>query len=100
MSDAALNVAIIGGGIAGLAAASVLRRKHRVTVFERNPQGVPESGATVGIGPNGSRMAASLGLTREQLGGVFCNGIQTYDQNESLLTESKLNYAEVFDSEW
>jgi predicted NAD/FAD-binding protein len=33
-----MNIAIIGGGIAGLAAAHLLSRQHRVTLFERHAQ--------------------------------------------------------------
>jgi predicted NAD/FAD-binding protein len=33
-----VNIAVIGGGAAGLSAAYVLQRRHAVTVFEREPQ--------------------------------------------------------------
>ena len=31
-----LNIAVIGGGIAGMAAAWLLHQRHQVTVYERN----------------------------------------------------------------
>jgi salicylate hydroxylase len=100
MTDTVFQVAIVGGGIAGLAAASVLRKKHKVTIFERNAKDVPESGAAVGLGPNGSKMALALGLSQEGLRGVVSQGIKTYDQHENKLNETGLDYAKIFGSEW
>jgi predicted NAD/FAD-binding protein len=36
MTDRALNIGIIGAGVAGISAAYLLQRKHHVTLFEKN----------------------------------------------------------------
>ncbi|KXH26759.1 hypothetical protein CSAL01_00305 [Colletotrichum salicis] len=95
-----LRVAIIGGGIAGLAAARVLREAHDVTIYERNSPEATESGAAVGLGPNGSKMAARLGLTKESLKAIVSDGFRSYDQNGNLLKESRIDCLESFGSEW
>lgn len=56
------NIAVIGGGIGGLAAALALgRRGARVTVFEQAPV-LAEVGAGLQIGPNGVAVLEALGL--------------------------------------
>ncbi|KAK1675374.1 hypothetical protein BDP55DRAFT_768498 [Colletotrichum godetiae] len=95
-----LRVAIIGGGIAGLAAARVLREAHDVTIYERNSPEATESGAAVGLGPNGSKMAARLGLTIESLKAVVSDGFRSYDQSGNLLNESRIDCLQSFGSEW
>jgi predicted NAD/FAD-binding protein len=36
MKDTPLNIAVIGGGVAGIVAAYLLQRRHRVTLYEKN----------------------------------------------------------------
>jgi predicted NAD/FAD-binding protein len=36
MNDRVLNVAVVGAGVAGLTAAYLLARRHRITIFEKN----------------------------------------------------------------
>ncbi|KAF4869658.1 FAD-dependent monooxygenase OpS4 [Colletotrichum siamense] len=95
-----LRIAIIGGGIAGLAAARVLREQHDVTVYERNASDTAEAGAAVGLGPNGTKMAKSLGLDKESLKAVVSSGFRTFDQTGALLKESRMDCAKAFGSEW
>ena len=57
-----MKIAIIGGGIGGLAAALALSQNaHDITVFERSA-GIREIGAGVQISPNAGRLLHSLGL--------------------------------------
>src|SRR5262245_15053164 len=65
MSKNQLRVAIVGGGIGGVAAATVLlRRGMEVRLYEQAPA-FAEVGAGVAIQPNGARMLERLGLDHE-----------------------------------
>lgn len=58
------TILIIGGGIAGLAAATALAQKnHKVTVLESKP-GLNEFGASIGITSNGVRPLKAWGLQK------------------------------------
>ena len=62
MSTTALRVAIVGGGIGGLAAANALvRRGMDVRVYEQAPA-LAEVGAGLALQPNGLRMLRRLGF--------------------------------------
>ncbi|MER5934003.1 FAD-dependent monooxygenase [Streptomyces sp. NPDC002054] len=62
MSNPTLNVAVIGAGIGGLAAAMMLRRAGlHVDVYEQAPV-LSEVGAGLHLAPNGSRLLHRLGL--------------------------------------
>lgn len=57
-----LNVAVVGAGIGGLAAALALAaRGHDITLYERRT-GFGETGAGIQLSPNASRILISLGL--------------------------------------
>src|SRR5436190_4960042 len=65
MSTSPLRVAIVGGGIGGVAAANaLLRRGIEVRVYEQ-ASALTEVGAGVAIQPNGVRMLRRLGLGDE-----------------------------------
>ena len=36
LNDVRLRIAVVGGGVAGIAAAHLLQRRHEVTLFEKN----------------------------------------------------------------
>jgi salicylate hydroxylase len=62
MSTNPLRVAVVGGGIGGVAAAlALLRRGLDVRLYEQAPA-LTEVGAGVAIQPNGARMLRALGL--------------------------------------
>jgi salicylate hydroxylase len=65
MSTGPLRVAIVGGGIGGVAAAvALLRHRIDVRLYEQAPA-LTEVGAGVAIQPNGARMLRRLGLGDE-----------------------------------
>lgn len=59
-----LDVAIIGGGVAGLTTALALRRHPgvRVQVYEQQSPALREIGALIGLAPNGLRTLEKLGV--------------------------------------
>ena len=62
MSLAGRQIAVIGAGIGGLAAAAALaQRRASVTVFERSPS-LGEVGAGLQIAPNGVAVLEALGI--------------------------------------
>ncbi|MEU4147304.1 FAD-dependent monooxygenase [Streptomyces parvulus] len=75
-----LRIAVVGGGIGGLAAALALTRKdHRVRVFEQAPE-LRESGVGMHLGPNGSRLLERWGLgERLRALGVRPTGMEVRD---------------------
>ena len=65
MSTSPLRVAVVGGGIGGVAAAhALLQRGMEVRLYEQAPA-LTEVGAGVAIQPNGARMLKRLGLGDE-----------------------------------
>jgi salicylate hydroxylase len=62
MARAARKIAVVGGGIGGLAAALALHRAgFRVDVYEQAPQ-LSEIGGGINMGPNAARILYRLGL--------------------------------------
>lgn len=95
-----LNIAIIGAGIAGLAAAAVLRRQHSVVIYESDLSAAPETGAAIGIGPNGSKLLQdAFALSADRLQAVKCHGTRTHSASGDVIREIK-DMTASFDSDW
>ncbi|OLN83721.1 Salicylate hydroxylase 5 [Colletotrichum chlorophyti] len=95
-----LRIAVVGGGIAGLASAAVLRQKHDVVVYDRDALDAPERGAGIGLGPNGTKMLKTAFQFRsENVKATVCDGSRTYDKDGNLVREMT-GVTEPFGSEW
>ncbi|KAJ5494541.1 hypothetical protein N7463_010628 [Penicillium fimorum] len=88
-----LRVAIIGGGIAGLAAAAFLRKNRHcnITVYERRDADSQETSAGLGLGPNGISIAKQLGIDRKEIHGVVGAGYRTYNIHEKEISKSRIS---------
>lgn len=88
-----LRIIIVGGGIAGLAAAIALRAPNRqITVLEQSRL-LREIGALISLQPNASRiLQKTWGLNKEleQARGLIDQGIRVYDVDGKLVTEVPL----------
>ncbi|KAH6619056.1 hypothetical protein C7974DRAFT_401415 [Boeremia exigua] len=95
-----LNITIIGGGIAGLFAARVLREKHNVTVLEKSSGG-NEVGAAVTPGPNATKCLYKYGWNPQKCGALSLSKVRTLDHKGALVQEQDVSgIKELFGSDW
>ncbi|KAH7014592.1 uncharacterized protein B0I36DRAFT_355783 [Microdochium trichocladiopsis] len=78
-TDKPLKVLVVGGGIGGLMAATVLRHQgHDITIFERT-QLAQETSAAVHIAPNAYGLLKRFGLVPEDIGANPVKGVTEWD---------------------
>jgi salicylate hydroxylase len=89
-----LRVAVIGSGIAGLAAAAFLRKHPQfiITVYELRGADFKESSAALGLQTNGTSIVEQLGITREEVRGVTGAGYRTYNIREEPMSKGKVAF--------
>ncbi|KAJ5670985.1 hypothetical protein N7507_000112 [Penicillium longicatenatum] len=87
-----LRVAIIGGGIAGLAAAGFLRKhpQYIVTVYELRSEDWQESSAALGLQTNGTSIVEQLGITRKEIRADTGSGYRTYNIREEQMSTGRV----------
>ncbi|KAJ1323508.1 salicylate hydroxylase [Microdochium nivale] len=86
-TDKPLKVLIVGGGIGGLMAATVLRRHgHDITIFERS-QLAQETSAAVHIAPNAYGLLKRFGMIPEDIGANPVKGVTEWNQQGKIMFE-------------
>ncbi|TGJ85043.1 hypothetical protein E0Z10_g3722 [Xylaria hypoxylon] len=95
-NDTPLRVAIVGSGIAGLAAARILREKHDVTVYERGEPSVATGGQGIANFPNSTRILESIGFDYRRVGSVELAGWNSLDKHGKHLYSSDYNMRERY----
>ena len=90
-----LNIVIVGGGIAGLAIATALRKDHHVTVLERS-SGTHETGAAITSMANATRVLEGWNFNFERAGAIACFGMIQYTMKGKELFRVAENSKEKF----
>ncbi|RNJ55906.1 hypothetical protein D7B24_007902 [Verticillium nonalfalfae] len=96
METAKLGVIIVGSGLAGLAAARVLREQHHVTVFERGDRAVATGGQGICIFPNGVKVLEAHGYDRTRTKAVVQTGHRAYDKHGDLKHDDETDFMEQY----
>ncbi|KAI0469143.1 FAD binding domain protein [Xylaria cf. heliscus] len=96
--NAHLRVAIVGSGIAGLAAARILREKHEVTVYERGEPSITIGGQGIANYPNATQILSAMGFDYKRVGSVELGGWKTVDKSGKYLHGTKFNMRERYGS--
>ncbi|KAI1420351.1 FAD binding domain protein [Xylaria sp. FL1777] len=84
-SEPRLRVAIVGSGIAGLAAARILREKHDVTIYERGEPSVETGGQGIAAFPNATHILESMGFEYARAGSIEINMWNAFDKHGNFL---------------
>ncbi|KAF9888871.1 hypothetical protein FE257_008240 [Aspergillus nanangensis] len=102
MTDPAFNIIIVGGGIAGLAAAIALRAERRnITVLEQSPFN-KEIGATISLQPNASKIVEGqwgLEAALKEQGSMVDEAFEVYNTSGTLEMRIPLSTKERFGAE-
>lgn len=95
-----LQIAIIGGGIAGTMAACVLREQHDVTVYERGEEGNIGGGQAIAFSPGSVKILEDYGFDPKRAGSVSGRGFRVYHQDGCLKKAIPIDIAKEFGAEW
>lgn len=83
-----LSIVVIGSGVAGLAAAAVLRPSADVKIIERGNTARISGGQGISLGPNAVKILDSLGWDREKTQAVVAKGLKAYDARSGNLVST------------
>lgn len=92
MTESKLHAIVVGSGLAGLAAASVLRIHHNVTVYERGSPNIATGGQGIVLYPNGIKILKSVRFDGSRAGGVPCHGYRMLDKDGKLLEDIPIDF--------
>ncbi|KAL7621839.1 hypothetical protein AAE478_007339 [Parahypoxylon ruwenzoriense] len=96
--DQQLSVIVVGSGLAGLAAARILREKHQVTVYERGEPSVATGGQGVANFPNAVKILYDMGFDASRTGSVAIQGFRTLDKHANLVYDTEFPFQEKYGS--
>ncbi|KAI0408303.1 FAD binding domain protein [Xylaria palmicola] len=97
-NETRLRVAIVGSGLAGLAAARILREAHDVTVYERGEPSVATGGQGIASFPNSTHILTDMGFDYRRVGSVELTGWKTTDKHGKHLHSTEFNTRERYGS--
>ncbi|KAH8880827.1 FAD binding domain protein [Thozetella sp. PMI_491] len=95
-NNARLDVIVVGSGMAGLAAAGILREHHNVTVYERGDLRIATGGQGLIISPFAVKTLESIGYSRGLAGAVPILGLRLYSMDGAILEDVPLRLNEKF----
>lgn len=87
-----LRVIIVGSGLAGLAAARVVREHHNVIIYERAGPDAATGGQGISLAPNAVKILESVGFDRARAGGVVTSGYQSYNKDGQLRVDFDVDF--------
>jgi salicylate hydroxylase len=93
-----LRVVVVGSGIAGLAAARILRERHDVTVYERGEPSIVIGGQGIANFPNSTHILTSMGFDYKRVGSVELEGWKTVDKYGKALHSTEHDMRERYGS--
>lgn len=96
LGDQQLSVIVVGSGLAGLAAARILREKHRVTVYERGVPSVATGGQGICNFPNAIKIMRQIGYNPQNTGSVSIQGFRTVDKLGNLIYDTEYRFEEKY----
>lgn len=94
--DRQLSVIIVGSGLAGLAAARILREKHQVTVYERGEPSTATGGQGIANIPNAIKIMRQMGFDPDRTGSVLIQGFRTLDKHGKLIFDTEFPFQEKY----
>lgn len=94
-----LNIAVVGGGLAGALSARVLREKHDVTIYERS-KSASEVGAAINIEPNGVKILETLGFDRSKVGSLAVGRTKTWNKEGKVMLDNPLHCQKEYGADW
>ncbi|KAJ7626641.1 hypothetical protein DFH06DRAFT_735464 [Mycena polygramma] len=87
-NSARLRILIVGGGLAGLAAASFLREKHEVIVLERSKLDFSRNDYALSVAPNTHRLLLEQGIEDSHLKATVLTYVWGCDAHGKLVRET------------